>query len=138
MAGQDAAAPEAADADGGAVGDFVGPAACLAQHVWQQLQPVGNMCSCIVSTWRFVVSGGGGSVPGRWTATETGCAGATGTATFDASDVRLDFQYPGGAGVYTFVLGAGCSTGPGTVAWTSGACAGATLPSDWTALDGGL
>jgi hypothetical protein len=80
---------------------------------------------CGASTWTFVRN----NLDGRYRATEHGCANATGVAAYDGSTLVLQFQYDGGAGVYTWPLDGQCHGGPGTVSWTAGALMGQTLAS---------
>jgi hypothetical protein len=80
---------------------------------------------CGASTWTFVRN----NLDGRYRATEHGCANATGIAAYDGSTLVVQFQYDGGAGVYTWPLDGQCRGGPGTVSWTSGSLAGQTVAS---------
>jgi hypothetical protein len=92
----------------------------LAARAWQQTSPG----PCGASTWRF------SRLPdGTFGATETGCANATGTARYDGATVVLNFQYGGGAGVYTWPLDPSCASAPGTVTWTSGPLTGQLVAS---------
>jgi hypothetical protein len=101
-----------------AVGPGVG---CdLAARPWQQTSPG----PCGSSVWRF------SRLPdGSFGATETGCANATGTARYDGATVVMNFQYGGGAGVYTWPLDASCASAPGSVTWTSGPLTGQMVAS---------
>jgi hypothetical protein len=80
---------------------------------------------CGASKWTFTRSG----VDGRYRAKESGCANATGVAAYDGATVVLQFQFGGGAGVYTWPLDGQCRGGPGIVTWTSGPLTGQTIAS---------
>src|SRR5688572_13405636 len=63
---------------------------------------------CATSEWRLARQ-----PDGSWTATETGCANATGTAVVSAGSLRIDFTFGGGAGYYQWTLRSDCSGGDG-------------------------
>ncbi|HTQ04523.1 MAG TPA: hypothetical protein VMI54_11735 [Polyangiaceae bacterium] len=105
--------------------------ACLSNSTWTQTQTSSNACACQSSTWKFVPLG-----DGTWSATESGCANATGVVHARGETVSVDFSYADGdsataVGVYTFPLEA-CMGGDGTVAWSAGSCAGVSADSSWT------
>jgi len=114
--------------DGGARLDSPdgGGAVCdLGAHVWQQTSPG----SCNTSTWRFTKIAGG-----SWSAVETGCANATGTATYSGGTVTLTYQYTNddgttSTGAYTWPLDDACVGSPGSVRWDTGPLAGQSSTS---------
>jgi hypothetical protein len=97
-----------------------GPGCDLGSRPWQQTSPG----ACPASTWRFMRR-----ADGAWQANETGCAGATGVASYDGNVVTLDFQYAGGAGRYSWPLDVQCRSAPGQVSWSAGPLNGQSVPS---------
>jgi hypothetical protein len=95
----------------------------LAAHVFEQRSGAGY---CDRSLWRFAAR-----PDGRWNAAETGCADATGIATYDEATVVLDFVYDGGGstGRYTWPLDGQCRGSAGTVQWITGPVAGQSTTS---------
>lgn len=94
----------------------------LGAHKWKQASPG----PCAESFWRFTPAGNG-----SWKATETGCANATGTATYDGATIRFDFQYDDGnsGGRYEWPVDSQCRGTTGKVSWTKGPLAGQSAPS---------
>jgi hypothetical protein len=95
----------------------------LGAHVFEQRSAPGY---CDRSVWRFTAR-----PDGRWSAAETGCANATGIATYDGTTVVLDFVYDGGlsSGRYSWPLDGQCRGTPGTVQWLTGPIAGQSTTS---------
>ena len=110
-----------------------GGATCdLGAHVWQQSSPG----ACNTSTWMFTRTAGS-----SWTAVETGCADATGTATYADGTVTLAFQYQNddgtmSTGAYTWPLDGQCAGSPGTVRWDTGPLAGQSSTSTLSIVPG--
>jgi hypothetical protein len=97
-----------------------GPGCDLGSRAWQQTSPG----PCGSSIWRFMRR-----PDGAWQANETGCAGATGVASYDGNVVTLDFQYAGGAGRYSWPLDFQCRSAPGQVSWNAGSLTGQSAAS---------
>ena len=93
----------------------------LAAHKWKQTSPSG----CTESLWTFLSTG-----EGAWSAKETGCAGATGTARYDGVTVTADIVFFGNTTArYEWPLDAQCRGTTGKVTSTNGPNAGQSRPS---------
>jgi hypothetical protein len=92
----------------------------LGSHRWKQTSSDG----CTESQWTFTPAG-----TGRWAATETGCAGATGTATYDGSTVVADIQFFGTTARYEWPLDGQCRGTTGKAMATNGPSVGQSRPS---------
>jgi hypothetical protein len=102
----------------------------LAAHVFEQKSAPGY---CDRSLWKFTAR-----PDGRWNAAETGCANATGIATYDGITVVLDFVYDGGqsTGRYTWPLDGQCRGATGMAQWMTGPIAGQSTTSTLSIASG--
>ena len=93
----------------------------LGSHKWKQNSPTG----CTESGWTFTPAGNG-----KWAVTETGCASATGTATYDGVTVTADIQFFGNTTArYEWPVNSQCRGTTGKVTSTNGPTAGQSQPS---------
>ena len=97
---------------GGMVGCGTAGGRCdLAAHKWKQTSPSG----CTESGWTFTPTS-----DGAWTVNESGCAWASGTATYDGKTVTADIEFVGRTARYEWPLDAQCRGTTGKVTGTDG------------------
>lgn len=96
------------------------PECDITAHPWEQISPG----PCPQSVWSFRRGEGQ-----HYTATEKGCANATGVATYNNQEIVMSVVYAGGAAINTWPLDRQCMARVGSILWTEGPVAGKKVES---------